>query len=219
MAQGRFISYIRVSTSRQGASSLGLEAQQKAVRDYLNGGSSELVGEFVEIESGKRSDRPQLAEAMAACKREKATLVIAKIDRLARNVAFIANLMESGIEFVAVDMPHANKLTLHILSAVAEHEREMISARTKAALEAAKARGTKLGGRRDDAVYERMSATRSAQADAFAANVKPIIADIQRAGVTSYSAIADALNARGVSTRRGGRWHTSQVRNIALRDV
>src|SRR6476620_4349785 len=137
---GRWISYLRVSTDRQGASGLGLEAQRKAVADYLNGGNWTLAAEFVEIESGKRSNnRPQLAAALAACKKHKAKLVIAKLDRLSRNVHFISGLMDAGVEFVACDMPAANKLTIHILAAVAEHEREMISTRTKGALAAAKA--------------------------------------------------------------------------------
>src|SRR6476660_1180485 len=141
----RFVAYYRVSTDRQGRSGLGLEAQQKAVIDFLNGGASELVGEFVEVESGKKSDRPELARAIEACRKHKARLVIAKLDRLSRNLAFVATLMDSGVEFVAVDNPHANKLTIHILAAVAEHEREAISERTKAALAAAKARGKRLG--------------------------------------------------------------------------
>ena len=135
----------RVSTDRQGRSRLGLEAQQKTVMDCLNGGAWELVGEFIEVESGKKSDRPELARALNACRKHKARLVIAKLDRLSRNLAFVATLMEFGVEFVAVDNPHANKLTIHILAAVAEHEREAISERTKAALAAAKARGTRLG--------------------------------------------------------------------------
>ena len=148
MANGRFISYLRVSTAQQGASGLGLEAQRAAVLQYLNGGNWTLVQEVVEIESGKRNDRPALATALRLCKKYRATLVIAKLDRLARNVAFIANLMESGVEFVAVDMPQATKFTVHIMAAVAEQEAEAISRRTRAALEAAKARGRVLGGRR-----------------------------------------------------------------------
>jgi DNA invertase Pin-like site-specific DNA recombinase len=143
---GKFVAYFRVSTDRQGKSGLGLDAQRQAVMSYLDGGRWTLVAEFTEVESGKRDDnRPQLAAAIAACKRQKARLVIAKLDRLSRNLAFIAALMESGVEFVAVDNPHMNKLTIHILAAVAEHEREMISERTKAALQAAKARGKVLG--------------------------------------------------------------------------
>ena len=126
---GRFIAYFRVSTDKQGKSGLGLEAQREAVLAYLNGGRWALVSEFVEVKSGKRNDRPQLTAALAACKKHKAKLVIAKLDRLSRNLAFIATLMESGVEFVAVDNPHANKLTVHILAAVAQHERELIAQR------------------------------------------------------------------------------------------
>jgi DNA invertase Pin-like site-specific DNA recombinase len=178
--QGKFIAYFRVSTDKQGKSGLGLEAQRKAVLDYLNGGSWELVQEFVEVESGKHSDRQQLAAALAACKKHRAKLVIAKLDRLSRNLAFIAALMESGVEFVAVDNPHANKLTIHILAAVAQHEREMISERTKAALAAAKARGQRLGNPR---LFEAAKLGREAalaNARRFAANVLPIIEEIER---------------------------------------
>ena len=152
---GKFVAYYRVSTDRQGKSGLGLDAQREAVTSYLNGGSWQLVQEFVEVESGKRADRPQLAAALAACRKHKAKLVIAKLDRLSRNLAFVATLMESGVEFVAVDNPHANKLTIHILAAVAQHEREMISERTKAALAAARARGTQLGNPRLAAAAKR----------------------------------------------------------------
>src|SRR2546423_6629915 len=148
--QGRFVAYFRVSTDRQGKSGLGLQAQRKSVVDYLDGGRWSLVAEFTEIESGKHNDRPELAKALAACKKQRAKLVIAKLDRLSRNLAFIAALMESGVEFVAVDNPHANKLTVHILAAVAQHEREMISERTQAALKAAGARRTRLGNPRLD---------------------------------------------------------------------
>ena len=145
---GRYVAYYRVSTAKQGASGLGLEAQQEAVRTYLNGGNWQLVAELTEVESGKRNDRPKLAEALRLCRTRKATLIIAKLDRLARNVNFISNLMEAKVEFTAVDFPTANRLTVHILAAVAEHEALMISARTKAALQAAKARGVVLGGDR-----------------------------------------------------------------------
>jgi hypothetical protein len=121
------VAYYRVSTDRQGRSGLGLDAQRKAVMDYLNGGAWELIGEFTEVESGKHSDRPELAKALASCRKQRARLVIARLDRLSRNLAFIATLMESGVEFVAVDNPTANKLTVHILAAVAQHEREPIA--------------------------------------------------------------------------------------------
>jgi DNA invertase Pin-like site-specific DNA recombinase len=199
--QGKFIAYFRVSTDKQGKSGLGLEAQRKAVLDYLDGGRWSLVQEFVEVESGKHNERPQLTAALAACKKHKAKLVIAKLDRLSRNLAFIAALMESGVEFVAVDNPHATKLTVHILAAVAEHEREMISERTRAALRAAKARGTRLGNPQLAKAAKRGTAAVRANARRFAANVLPIIEEIERAGVTSHNAIAAKLNERG--TRLG----------------
>jgi DNA invertase Pin-like site-specific DNA recombinase len=213
----RFVAYYRVSTDRQGRSGLGLEAQQKAVRDFLNGGSWEIAGEFVEVESGKRADRPELARALEACRRQKAKLVIAKLDRLSRNLAFIATLMDSGVEFIAVDNPHANKLTIHILAAVAEHEREAISERTKAALAAAKARGTKLGSPDPAGAVKRMGVALKAQTAQFAGNVLPIIREIQNAGYSSHNAIAAQLNARKVATARGGRWTHMQVGNILKR--
>ena len=208
---GKFIAYFRVSTDRQGKSGLGLEAQREAVMNYLNGGRWTLIGEFTEIESGKRSDRPQLAAALAACKKQKAKLVIAKLDRLSRNLAFIAALMESGVEFVAVDNPHATKLTVHILAAVAEHERDLISERTKAALAAAKARGKVLGSKNIAEVGRLGVAAVKANARRFAANVRPIIEEIMKAGATSHNAIAQQLNARNVKTARGGTWTHVQV--------
>src|SRR5215213_6425076 len=145
MAQGSFVSYLRVSTDRQGRSGLGLEAQRKAVDDFLNGGQWELIAEFVEVESGKRDDRPKLAEALALCRLHSAILVIAKLDRLSRDAAFLLGLQKAGVRFVAADMPEANELVVGILAVVAQAERKMISARTKAALAAAKARGVRLG--------------------------------------------------------------------------
>jgi DNA invertase Pin-like site-specific DNA recombinase len=212
----QFVAYYRVSTERQGRSGLGLDAQRSAVLDYINGGA-ELVGEFTETESGKRSDRPELVKALEACRRKKARLVIAKLDRLSRNLAFIATLMESGVEFVAVDNPHANKLTVHILAAVAQHEREMISERTKAALAAAKARGKRLGNPRLVIAAQRGTAAVKAAAGLFAANVLPVIREIQAAGATSHNAIATKLNARNIRTARGGRWTHVQVGAVLAR--
>jgi DNA invertase Pin-like site-specific DNA recombinase len=217
MANGKFVSYLRVSTARQGASGLGLEAQRAAVTGYLNGGDWALVQEVVEVESGKRNDRPALADALRLCRKHRATLVIAKLDRLARNVAFISNLMESGVEFVAVDMPQANRFVVHILAAVAEHEAEAISKRTKAALAAAKARGTQLGGRRVSAerwAEIRLTAgvVRGAEADKRAATlVLPVIRELQAAGATSLRQIAAGLNERNITTPRGGEWSAVQV--------
>jgi DNA invertase Pin-like site-specific DNA recombinase len=215
---GKFVAYYRVSTDQQGASGLGLAAQRAAVETYLDGGPWRLVAEHTEVESGKRADRPELAKALAACRKHKAKLIIAKLDRLSRNLAFIATLMDSGVEFVAVDNPHANKLTIHILAAVAQHEREAISERTKAALAAAKARGKKLGGPRLAKARKRSLAVRRAAADAFAANVRPIIEQIQASGVSSLRGVAKALTARGVRTARGGsEWTAVQVSNVLER--
>ena len=213
----RFVAYYRVSTDRQGKSGLGLDAQRKSVMDYLNGGAWELVADFVEVESGKHSDRPKLAAALESCRKEKAKLVIAKLDRLSRNLAFIATLMESGVEFIAVDNPHANKLTVHILAAVAQHEREMISERTKAALQAAKARGKKLGNPRLAEAAKRGVAGLKAAANQFAANVLPVIREIQASGASSANAIAVKLNERGVKTARGGKWAHVQVGAVLSR--
>ena len=215
--RGKFIAYYRVSTDKQGKSGLGLEAQRHAVQQYLNGGSWSLVSELTEVESGKRNERPELDKALAACKRHKAKLVIAKLDRLSRNLAFIATLMDSGVEFVAVDNPHANKLTIHILAAVAQHEREMIAQRTKDALQAAKARGVVLGNPRLADVRDRAVASVKADADRFAKNIAPIIREIQSTGIASHRGIARSLNARGVATARGGHWTAVQVGSILRR--
>jgi DNA invertase Pin-like site-specific DNA recombinase len=215
---GKFVAYYRVSTQRQGRSGLGLEAQRTAVQDYLNGGDWRLVAEVTEVESGKRSDRPKLAEALKLCRLHGATLIIAKLDRLARNVAFISNLMESGVDFHAVDFPQANRLTVHILAAVAEHEAKVISERTKAALAAAKRRGVKLGGYRGTTISKAMrkaSAEAVAKrADARAADLMPTIAELQAAGATSLRAIAAGLNERGIPTARGGKWSAVQVQRV-----
>jgi DNA invertase Pin-like site-specific DNA recombinase len=220
MATGRFISYLRVSTQRQGRSGLGLEAQREAVNAYLNGGRWTLVQEVVEVESGKRSDRPKLAEALRLCRVHNAKLLIAKLDRLARNVAFISNLMESGVEFEAVDLPQANKLTVHIMAAMAEHEAAAISARTKAALAAAKARGTKLGGHRwaIQRVAHKGGAesarVRQETAAKRAADLLPIIEAIRGEGATSLRQIAGELTARGIATARGREWSAIQVARV-----
>jgi DNA invertase Pin-like site-specific DNA recombinase len=215
--QGKFVAYFRVSTDRQGKSGLGLDAQRKSVHDYLDGGRWKLIAEFTEIESGKHNDRPELEKALAACKRQKAKLVIAKLDRLSRNLAFIATLMDSGVEFIAVDNPHANKLTIHILAAVAQHEREIISARTSAALKAAKARGKRLGNPRLPEARRLAAVAKKERADRYSANVLPVIRDIQRSGIKSLRGVARALAARGIPTARGGAWTPVQVSAILQR--
>jgi DNA invertase Pin-like site-specific DNA recombinase len=221
--QGKFVSYIRVSTQKQGRSGLGLEAQREAIANYLNGGKWKLVGEFVEVESGKRSDRPELAKALSLCRLHKATLLVAKLDRLARNVAFISALMEAGVKFVAVDLPMANELTVHVMAAMAQYEAKAISERTRVALAAAKARGTALGGRKVSAErWARIAskgrkagtASRSEMASKWSADVLPVIEDIRQAGAVSLREIAAGLNERGIETRRGGDWTAVQVKRV-----
>lgn len=209
---GKFIAYYRVSTAQQGKSGLGLDAQREAVKSYLNGGRWELAGEFTEIESGKRKNRPQLAAALAACRKQKATLVIAKLDRLARNVHFVSGLMESRTDFIAADMPSANKVTVQIMAVIAEEEARAISARTKAALASAKARGVKLG--KHGAI---LGAENSAKAKETALSLKPVLDELAAAGVTSVRGIADALNSRKIPTPSGKSWHSTSVHRLLKR--
>jgi DNA invertase Pin-like site-specific DNA recombinase len=221
MANGKYVAYYRVSTRRQGASGLGLDAQKEAVRSYLNGGRWRMVDEVTEIESGKKNDRPALARALSLCRLHGAVLIIAKLDRLARNVNFISNLMESTVEFTAVDFPTANRLTVHILASVAEHEAMAISTRTKDALRAAKARGVKLGTRNPMMIakYARKGTRASAIARAIiartrAADIIPVINVLQAEGVTTLWGIAETLNERGIPAPRGGNWSPVQVSRV-----
>ena len=218
MSQPRYIAYYRVSTAAQGRSGLGLEAQQAAVKAFLQGRDHDLVGQFIEVESGRNSERPRLGEALALARKLKATLVIAKLDRLARSVSFIANLMDAGVEFVACDMPAANRLTLHIMAAVGEAEARMISERTVAALAAARARGVRLGNHKNlpdaQAAGHR---TMVQEADDHAAKVLATIREIVRHGTVSVHKIASTMNERGVPTRRGGAWSGTSVSNTIRR--
>lgn len=207
----RFVVYHRVSTARQGASGLGLDAQAEAVAMFVASRPHEIIGTFTEVESGKRNDRPKLAEAIALCKKHKATLLIAKLDRLARNVHFISGLMEAGVDFVAVDNPHATRLMVHLLAAVAEHEREMISQRTRDALQAAKARGIKLGANGRKLAERNKYAARQRDQQHY-----PVISNLMRE-LRSYTAVAERMNAMDITTPSGGRWYGSSVRNVCLR--
>lgn len=201
-----FVGYIRVSTDRQAASGLGLEAQRAAIEQYATRQGREIIEIYVEAESGKLKDRPQLNTALAHCRRAKATLLIAKLDRLARNVAFVSALMETGTEFVAVDAPFANRLMIHVLSAVAEWEREQISERTKAALAAAKARGVKLG-----TYGVVLGAKKREEADRYAETVRAAFLAARDAGCVSLRDYAAHLSASCTPTPNGGRWHASNV--------
>jgi DNA invertase Pin-like site-specific DNA recombinase len=187
------IAYYRVSTKQQGVSGLGLEAQQSSVLNYI-AGKYELINSYIEIESGKRNDRPQLIKAIEECKKQKAILIIAKLDRLARNVYFISSLMESKVEFIAVDNPTANKLMIHILAAFAEHERDMISQRTKEALNQAKLRGVKLGN-------PKIAAQNSEKAKLIAAEYQPLINELKLKGL-SIKNIAKELNLHPTQVQR-----------------
>jgi DNA invertase Pin-like site-specific DNA recombinase len=207
----KYIFYFRVSTAKQGRSGLGLEAQQQAITQFLNGAVP--IAEFVEVESGKNSDRPQLDAALAAARKAKAILVIAKLDRLARNVAFIANLMESRVPFVCCDRPNAKPFELHIYAAMAKEEARAISQRTKEA----KARGVRLGA--PDPLKGSVKGVKSIKekADKYAANVRPIIEKIRASGVTTLAGIAEELNTRNVKTARDGRWQATTVHRVLAR--
>ena len=219
MAEGRFVAYYRVSTAKQGRSGLGLEAQREAVRAYLNGGKWTLLAEHTEVESGKVNERPQMQAALETCRLTGATLVIAKLDRLSRDAHFLLGLQKAGARFVAVDMPQANDLTVGIMALVAQEERKAISARTKAALGAAKARGVKLGGWRGGPMVDGSTgaAANRAKADAYAASVGPMVKAMREVG-KSLRQIAAEMDARGVLTQRGGKWSADAV-NVVLSRV
>jgi DNA invertase Pin-like site-specific DNA recombinase len=206
----KYVAYYRVSTAKQGASGVGLAAQEAAVRTFIAG---EPIAAFTEVESGKRDDRPQLAAALAYANRHKATLVIAKLDRLARDVHFISGLLKSGVEIRACDIPTANRMVLHIMAAVAEGERELISERTKAALAAAKARGVRLGTPRT----QRLAQERRAAADAHADRLRAVLIELWLRGITGVRETAAALNAQGAFTSRGGHWHPTSVQRLLER--
>jgi len=213
---GKFVSYYRVSTDKQGKSGLGLEAQKAAVADRLNGGRWQIVGEFVEVESGKRAKRPQLEAALTACKKHKAKLVVAKLDRLSRDVGFIHKLIGSGVEVLFADLPELNgamgKFVLILMANVAELEAGLISERTKAALKAAKARGVKLGRHGAEVLAPKFKE----EARQRAIVLEPVITELRGEGL-SLARMAAELNKRKVPTPRGGRWDHSSVRNVMKR--
>lgn len=228
----KLVAYFRVSTKEQGRSGLGLEAQQAAVEQYAKSNNGEILVAYSEVESGKKSDRPELMKAIAHARRSKATLCVAKIDRLSRNVAFLSALMESKVEFVACDMPSANTLVVHILIAVAQAEAKAISDRTKAALNAARIRGVKLGSSRPNHwqghEQERLAGSRKgamvagsvhrkAAIDAYS-DLQPFVKE-QRANGQTLQQIADKLNSQGHTTRQGKVWSPVQISRLLARII
>jgi DNA invertase Pin-like site-specific DNA recombinase len=216
------VAYIRVSTSQQGRSGLGIEAQREALSRFAKDADFEIAAEFVEVETGKGSDaldrRPQLAGALAKARTLKCSVAVAKLDRLSRDVHFISGLMAHRVPFVVSELgPDVDPFVLHLYAALAEKERALISGRTKSALAAAKAKGVKLGNPHIEAARDNAVAAIKAEADRAAGNVLPIIAEIRKSGASTLRTIADALNARGVATPRGGRWHAMSVRNAMAR--
>ena len=216
------VAYVRVSTNQQGRSGLGIEAQREALSRFAQSDGFDLVAEFVEVETGKGSDaldrRPQLAAALAKARALRCPVAVSKLDRLSRDVHFISGLMTHRVPFVVADLgPDVDPFILHLFAALAEKERALISGRTKSALAAAKAKGIKLGNPRIEAARRLAVASLQAEANRAASNVLPIIAEIRRSGATTLRAIAEALNARGVPTQRGGRWHATSVRNVLAR--
>jgi DNA invertase Pin-like site-specific DNA recombinase len=221
------VSYLRVSTTRQGHSGLGLDAQRAALRLFAESEGFEVAEEFVEVESGKGSDalerRPELANALARAKRLRCSVVVAKLDRLSRDVAFIASLMSRRVPFISVELgTDCDPFMLHLYAALAEKERALISARTKAALAAKKAAGTGWKPGNPTNLSEAAALGRAANrqaADAFAANILPVIRQLQAGGLTTYQALAEALNNRGIRTARGGQWYPGTVMNILKRGL
>jgi DNA invertase Pin-like site-specific DNA recombinase len=216
------IGYLRVSTGRQGRSGLGLEAQRAAIEHFASTEGFELLKVFTEVETGSGADaldrRPQLAMALEEARRRRCAVVVAKLDRLSRDVAFISGLMSQRVRFIVSELGEdADSFVLHLFAALAERERALISARTKDALARAKARGVKLGGPNLAEAREVAMKAVKALADRNAANVLPIIREVQKAGAVSLHQIADALNKRGVSTPRGARWHAKSVSNVLRR--
>ena len=213
----KYVSYLRVSTNRQGESGLGLEAQRAAVVNFVGSlkGQAEIVKEFVEVESGKKTDRPVLAEAVRECKANGYTLLVAKLDRLSRNLHFVTALQNSKVDFVAADNPHATPFLIHILVAVAEHERNMISNRTKLALEAARARGVKFGNPRyEEAIPKANEAWKQLSADRNA-KLRRIVTEIMEVTrLSKLGEIANALNLRGIRTNRGCQFTATQIHRL-----
>jgi DNA invertase Pin-like site-specific DNA recombinase len=214
--------YIRVSTAQQGRSGLGIEAQRQALQHFAQAEGIDVLGEYVEVETGKGTDalerRPQLKAALAAARKHRCRIAVAKLDRLSRDVHFISGLMAHKVPFWVAELgPDVDPFVLHLFAALAEKERALISTRTRQALAAAKARGVLLGNPRLTKARDVAIGAVKAAANAHATNVLPVIQHAQKAGATTLRQIADALNARGIPTARGGQWHASSVKNVLER--
>jgi DNA invertase Pin-like site-specific DNA recombinase len=224
MTDHSIVTYIRVSSSQQGRSGLGIEAQRETLRHFVREEGFEVAREFVEVESGKGSDaldrRPQLKAALTVARKLRCHVAVAKLDRLSRDVHFISGLMAHKVPFLVAELgPDVDPFVLHLFAALAEKERTLISNRTRQALAAAKARGVILGGPKLDVARKNAQVTIVAEADRHAANVLPVIREAQKAGATTLRAIADALNARGIPTPRGGVWYAMSVKNVLDRPM
>ncbi len=222
MTDKPLISYIRVSTSQQGRSGLGIEAQRQTLRHFANAEGFDVAREFVEVETGKGADaldrRPQLKAALAAARKLRCHVAVAKLDRLSRDVHFISGLMAHKVPFLVAELgSDVDPFVLHLFAALAEKERALISTRTRQALAAAKDRGVALGSPKLHVARKSAVAAIQAEADRHAANVLPIIGEAQKAGATTLRQIAEALNARGVTTARGGQWYATSVSNVLSR--
>ncbi len=218
------VAYIRVSTAQQGKSGLGIEAQRAALLRFAEAEGFDIVGEHVEVETGKGADaldrRPELAAALNAARKAKCPVAVAKLDRLSRDVHFISGLMAHRVPFIVADLgADADSFMIHLYAALAEKERALISQRTKAALTAAKSRGVRLGNPRIDEARAKAIETTKAGADRHAANVLPIIQQVQAAGGRTLREVADALNARGIATPRGGKWYATSIKNLLERNA
>lgn len=218
----KYVAYFRVSTERQGRSGLGLEAQQAAVQQYLEANHGALVATFTEVESGKVNDRPQLQAALVRCRQTRATLVVAKLDRLSRDAGFLLTLRNGDVKFQALDIPEANTLTIGVMAVLAQHEREIISQRTKAALAARRARGLPLGTPRDMSAYavkagQLGNAVKRERSVRHAREVLPVIKEARSAGNVSLRQIAAYLNDRQITTPRGAAWTANAVRLAVMR--
>jgi DNA invertase Pin-like site-specific DNA recombinase len=216
------VTYIRVSTGKQGRSGLGIEAQRAALASFAETQGFQIAAELIEVETGKGSDaldrRPQLAAALATARRRRCSVAVAKLDRLSRDVHFISGLMAHRVPFLVAELgPDVDPFILHLFAALAEKERALIATRTKAALAAAKARGVKLGGPKLASARKQAVKVLKLAADRHASNVLPVIQEVRKAGATTLRDIADALNARGISTPRGGQWYAASVRNVLAR--